>query len=115
MGLVANALAVGSSLSSSSSSSSSSRSLLADATKASVSSLSSLQNGLGSGHVLLGNVLGIVTSVIFMAMYVPQFQLNARRRSTEGFSSTGIIIKVPLRFPFFLFFFFFFFFFFLVF
>jgi hypothetical protein len=49
---------------------------------------------LGSGYVLAANLLGIATSVMFMVMYVPQFMLNRRRRSTEGFSSTGIVIKL---------------------
>jgi uncharacterized protein with PQ loop repeat len=48
----------------------------------------------GSGAVLLANVLGTLSSVLFMCMYFPQFLLNHTRRSTQGFSSTGIIIKL---------------------
>jgi uncharacterized protein with PQ loop repeat len=49
---------------------------------------------LGTGQVLVANLLGALSSVIFMAMYLPQFLLNNSRRSTQGFSSTGIIIKL---------------------
>ncbi len=66
-----------------------------EATTAAVATASvGLVARLGSGHVLVANLLGIATSVMFMVMYVPQFMLNRRRRSTEGFSSAGIVIKL---------------------
>ena len=49
---------------------------------------------LGTGQVLAANILGALSSVIFMVMYFPQFFLNQSRRSTLGFNSTGIIIKL---------------------
>ncbi len=49
---------------------------------------------LGTGQVFVANILGALSSVIFMVMYFPQFWLNHTRRSTQGFSSTGIIIKL---------------------
>ena len=65
-----------------------------ESTVAALATTTTMLGRLGSGHVLAANLLGIVTSVMFMVMYVPQFLLNRRRRSTEGFSSTGIVIKL---------------------
>lgn len=39
-------------------------------------------------------IAGMLTSVLFTVLYVPQMLLNQRRRSTEGFSSHGIVIKL---------------------
>ena len=39
---------------------------------------------LGKGPVFMANVLGLISSLVFMGMYVPQFLLNQQRKSTEG-------------------------------
>jgi hypothetical protein len=39
---------------------------------------------LGKGPVFVANVMGLISSLVFMGMYVPQFLLNQQRKSTEG-------------------------------
>ncbi|KAN0023350.1 hypothetical protein ACTFIU_011520 [Dictyostelium citrinum] len=43
---------------------------------------------------LLYYTLGILSSILFGVQYLPQMYLNFKRKSVQGFSSSGIIIKL---------------------
>ena len=48
--------------------------------------------GLNSEHI--GQFLGMTATFCFTLQYAPQALLNYQRKSTKGFSSNGIIIKL---------------------